>query len=77
MDKGIADYANICVACQANVFKQTPELMRMSKLPGHPRCHITMNLPGEEIFALMGIYSRYLTVEINQKYMKNTSAQSI
>lgn len=34
MDKDIADYVNQCVACQANVFRQTPEPKSMSKLPG-------------------------------------------
>lgn len=53
MGKDIADYANKCVACQGNVFNQTPELMRMSKLPEHPRSQIAIDfyrtLTGEEI----------------------------
>ena len=74
MDKYITDYVNKCVACQATVFKQTPELIRISKLPDYPWSQITIAFYGasdEILLVLMDMYSCNLIVEI----MRNISAQ--
>ena len=78
MDKNITDYVNKCVACQANIFKQTSEPIRISKLPEYPWSQISIDLygplPSDEIlFVLMDVHSRYPIVKI----MKKTSVQSV
>ena len=56
IDKDIKDYVNKCVACQANVFKHTPEPIRM-KLPGYPWSQITIDSYGP--LSSDDAYSRY------------------
>lgn len=46
MDKDITDYINTCVACQANVFKQTPEPIHIEIVPDYPWSQITIDFYG-------------------------------
>ena len=78
MEKDIIDYVNKCVACQANIFKQTTIPISTSKLPEYPWSQIFIDfygpLPSEQkLFVLIDMYSRYPIAKI----MKNTSAQSV